>query len=169
MNYFELNENKGWELLEKWNEETHYFKSLTRANEKQHFDASGVTKDNQRFVIEIKIRNVQLTRKGNFSGKTFIDNTLFIESHKMSDLLLDKIDGFNAFYINFLENGVVVAYNLNNLTIRPHTQKKVIKSNGYNAMEMGFRQGLHLTDALVYKNNQLVKKNGEEWKTRTNS
>lgn len=166
MNYFEVNERNDWKLLVDFNNHTHIFKELGQTPTYYHSDASGITQDGRTVSIELKKRNVVLTKSGSFSAATFKDDTLYIESHKMADLLLDKIDGYTPLYINFLDNNVVIVYNLIKLTVRPKTVKKIIKSNGYKMMEMGFRQGLSIKDAAIWKDNKLVKKQGEEWKTR---
>lgn len=169
MNYFETNEENDWKLLNQFNEKTHLFKSLGKCKEKHHADASGYTADGRTVMIELKKRNVVLTKGGKFSGSTFKDDNLFIESHKFCDLWCDTFDNYIPLYINFLENEVVAIYILSKLATKPITQKKVIKSNGYNSFEIGHRLGLNIEDALIYKGNKLVKRHGEKWMTQQNS
>ena len=169
MNYFEANETKDWKLLTDFNAKTHLFKELVKCREKHHADASGKTQDGRTVSIELKKRNVVLTKGGRFSGATFKDEHLYIESHKFCDLWCDSFDNSIPLYINFLENDVVVLYNLNKLTTKPTIQKKIIKSNGYNSFEIGHRMGLSINDALIFKGNKLIKRQGEEWETQKNS
>lgn len=164
MNYFETNEKNDWKLLTEFNEKTHLFKKLTQCPEKHHADASGQTQDGRTVVIELKKRNVVLTKSGKFSGTTFKDENLFIEAHKFCDMWTETFDGNIPLYINLLENDVVAVYILNSITTKPTTQKKIIKSNGYQAFEIGHRMGLNIKDALIYKGNKIIKKQGEEWK-----
>ena len=102
-------------------------------------------------------------KSGNFMGDKFNENTLFIESHKIADLLLDQVIGYEGLYVNFLNNNVVVIYNVGKLSVRPKLEKKRIPSRGYQGFEMAFREGLHIKDAAIYKDYKLVKRIGEEW------
>lgn len=171
--FFEDKENENWKLLCDFNNSTHLFDEIGRMNEYYHTDATGKTIDKlgkeRLFNIELKIRNVTLTQSGHFKGDKFNENTLFIESHKIADLLLDEIIGYEGLYVNFLNNDVVVIFNVGKLSVRPKLEKKRILSKGYQGFEMGFREGLHIMDAAIFKNNKLVKRIGEEWKIRTDS
>lgn len=171
--YFKTNEREDMKLLYDFNLHTNLFSNLTQAPYKAHADATAETVsrlgEKRFFNIEIKRRNAILLDDGRISGKTFIDDTIIIESHKYADLVLDKLNGFEALYVNFLENNVVIIYNLNKLTIRPQSMKKFIKSNGYESYEIASRQGLYIVDAAIYKDYKLVKRIGEEWKTQESS
>lgn len=166
--YFESKENENWELLTAFNNETKLFDEIGRMKECHHTDATGstITKlgEERKFNIELKTRNVTLTKSGKFKGDKFNENTLYIESHKVADLLLDQIIGYEGLYVNFLNNNVVVIFNVGKLSVRPKLEKKRIPSKGYQGFEMGFRQGLHIKDAAIYKDYKLVKRIGEEWK-----
>ena len=168
-NYFEQKENENWKLLLDFNEHTHVFDEIGRMPQYYHTDATGSTinkfGEERKFNIELKMRDVTLLKSGKFQGDKFNENTLFIESHKIADLLLDTIIGYEGLYINFLNNNVVVIYNVGKLKVRPKLEKKRIPSKGYQGFEMGFREGLHIKDAAIYKDYQLVKRIGEEWKT----
>lgn len=165
--YFKNKENENWELLCDFNEHTHLFDEIGRMEEYHHSDASGRSihmGEERKFNLELKIRNVTLLKDGSFKGDKFKADTLYIESHKIADLLLDQVIGFEGLYVNFLNNNVVVIYNVGKLTVRPKLEKKRIPSKGYQGFEMGFRQGLYIKDAAIYKDYKLVKRIGEEWK-----
>ena len=172
--YFENNEERDWELLQAFNEKTGLFDELTKANEKHYTDASGYTVnklgDIRKWNIELKYRNLNLLDDGRISGATergsFFDETIFIESHKIADMLLDNINGLEPLYINFLNDGKVIVYNLTKLTLRPKkTGNMNIKSKGYGKFEVAKRQGLYIKDAAIFGNDgKLIKKAGEDWK-----
>lgn len=172
-NYFEENETNDLKKLEQFNSKAHIFASITPAKEKHYADASGYSAD-RKFNIELKNRNQLLLTDGRISGcsqagKEYIDDTLFIEDHKLSDMLLDWLTSdLEPLYINFLANGWVIIYNLSKLSIRPKRYLNLkIGSKGYKSMEFGNRQGLYIKDAAIYDSNyNLVKRVGEEWKTQ---
>ena len=165
--YFETKENENWKLLCESNEHTNLFDKIGRMHEYYHSDATGQTTnklgETRKFNLELKTRNVTLMKSGNFMGDKFNENTLFIESHKIADLLLDQVIGYEGLYVNFLNNNVVVIYNVGKLSVRPKLEKKRIPSRGYQGFEMAFREGLHIKDAAIYKDYKLVKRIGEEW------
>ena len=168
--FFDYNEEHDINLLIDFNKKMKLFKGLQQAAYGDFKDATGytITKFGERrnFNIEIKKRNAVLLSSGVVSGETFVDNNIIIETHKMLDLLLDKMtEGYEPVYINFLDDNVVIVYNLWKLTKRPKTMKKFIKSKGYQGFEIASRQGLYLVDAAIYKDNKLIKKVGEEWKS----
>lgn len=170
MNYFEENEKNDLKKLFELNEKAHIFSSITPSKEKHYTDATGFTAD-RLFNIELKNRNQILLRDGRISGcsqsgKDYIDETIFIEDHKLSDMLLDWLcNGLEPLYINFLSNGWIIIYNLSKLTVRPKKYLNMkINSKGYRSMEFGNRQGLYLIDAAVYDDKyNLIKRCGEEW------
>lgn len=171
-NYFQENETNDLKKLIELNEKAHIFVSITPSKEKHHTDATGYSAD-RRFNIELKNRNQVLLNDGRISGcsqqgKDYIDDTVFIEDHKLSDMILDWLCyGLEPLYINFLANGWVLIYNISKLSIRPKKYLNMkINSKGYRSMEFGNRQGLYLKDAAIYDNNyNLIKRVGEEWKT----
>ena len=168
-NYFDTNESNDMKLLYDFNLHTNLFSGLNPSEYSHFSDATAYTisrlGEERKFNIEIKKRNAVLLKSGKVSGATFVDDNIIIESHKACDLLFDNINGYEPLYINFLDNNVVVIYNLNKLSIRPQSMKKFIKSNGYQGFEIASRQGLNIKDAAIYKDYQLVKRIGEEWKT----
>lgn len=168
-NYFDTNESNDMKLLYDFNFHTNLFSGLNPSEYSHFSDATAYTisrlGEERKFNIEIKKRNAVLLKSGKVSGATFVDDNIIIESHKACDLLFDNINGYEPLYINFLDNNVVVIYNLNKLSIRPQSMKKFIKSNGYQGFEIASRQGLNIKDAAIYKDYKLVKRIGEEWKT----
>lgn len=166
--YFDKNEENDMKLLYDFNLHTNLFSGLAPAEYSHFADATAYTVsrlgEKRKFNIEIKRRNAVLLQSGKISGRTFLDDTIMIESHKLADLLLDGINGYEGLYINFLDNNVVIIYNLQRIKTRPKSMKKVIKSGGYNSYEIASRQGLYIKDAAIYKDYKIVKKIGEEWK-----
>lgn len=183
--YFKANEVNGWKLFEQFNNATGIFKEIKNSsvdfeNEettKESIDGTGYSinrlGETKYWNIEIKTRNLNLLDDGRISGctekgKVYIEDTVFIESHKVADLLLDKINGLTPLYINFLSDGHIIIYNLDNLRYRPKKSGNLnIKSKGYGKFEMAKRQGLYIEDAAIYDSNyNLIKKAGEKWNNR---
>ena len=174
--FFDENEKRDFEKLIEFNERTGLFTELTQLKEKYHADASGYTinkfGERRNFNIELKNRNLNLLDDGRISGATqkgtFIDDTVYIEAHKAADLLFDLMDGLEPLYINFLQDGKILIYNLSKLTKRPmKTDNMNIKSVGYGRFEMAKREGLYIKDAAIYDSNyNLIKRAGEEWITK---
>ena len=143
---FDVSEQKCWELLQDFIEHSNFksnLKEFGRKEECNYVDATGLTTSNQVLNMELKRRNSKL---GQYS-------TLFAEGHKLADLYLDyfclnKI----PLYINFLEDGHVVIYNLTKLKHRHEADKERKKwSQGYKAFEMSQSQKLDVRDAHIYK------------------
>lgn len=173
--YFQENETNDIEKLTDFNRKAHIFEHIKQSEEKHYTDATGYSMD-RKFNIELKNRNQILLKNGKISGctqngKSYIDDDIFIEDHKIADMMLDYISyGLEPLYINFLNNAIII-FNLSKLSIRPrkHLNMK-INSKGYRAMEFANRQGLFLKDAAIYDiNYNLIKRCGEEWKTQQNS
>ena len=169
--YFDENEKNDWKKLEEFNNKTHVFTHIKQAECKHHTDGTGYTVNGlgeyRYWNIELKNRNLNLLDDGRISGETkngeFIDDTIFIESHKAADMLFDSINGLEPIYLNFLTDGNVLIFNLNKLTKRPKkTGNMTIKSNGYNKFEIAKRQGLYIVDAAIYdKDYNLIKRAGD--------
>lgn len=172
-NYFSENEEVDWKKLEEFNEKTHLFDHLEPTEVKHHTDGTGYTTnkfgETRYFNIELKNRNLNLLDNGKISGATdkgsFFDDTIFIESHKIADMLLDMINGLEPLYINFLADGKVIVHNLSKLSIRPKkTANMNIKSKGYGKFEVAKREGLYLKDAAIFdKDFNLIKRAGEDY------
>lgn len=171
--FFEENEENDWKKLEEFNNKTHLFDHIEPTQEKHHTDASGYTVnkfgEKRYFSIELKNRNLNLLDDGRISGSTdkgsFFDDTIFIESHKIADMLLDCIDGLEPLYINFFSDGKVVIHNLRKLTKRPKKSNNLnIRSKGYGKFEVAKRQGLYMIDAAIYDDDaKLIKRAGEDF------
>lgn len=171
--YFKENELKDITKLKAFNKATGIFDELGSTEAKYHTDATATTTnkmgETKRWNIELKDRNLNLLSDGRISGATekgsFYDDTIFIEAHKAADMLFDVINGLTPLYINFLSDGHILVFNLNNLKKRPKkTGTMNIRSKGYGKFEIAKRQGLYITDAAIYdKNYNLIKKAGEDF------
>lgn len=117
-------------------------RELGKRPDKDATDASGFTADGHEVNIELKSRNIGIN--------TF--KTIYIESHKVADMLLDyNIDHKIPLYINFLNDDYVVVFNLAKLRHRPRKVNKRIWSELYQAFEMAKREELRLEDAWIYQ------------------
>lgn len=171
--YFQSNELKDITKLKAFNKATGLFDEIGETEVKYHTDATATTTTKLGEVkywnIELKDRNLNLMDDGRISGATdkgsFYDDTIFIESHKVADMLLDCINGLTPLYINFLSDGHILIFNLSNLKKRPKkTGTMNIRSKGYQKFEIAKRQGLYIYDAAIYdKNYKLIKRAGEEF------
>lgn len=130
---------------------------IGRCPEKYHADASGITKDEKICLVELKARK-QVYQNGIISGctlegKSYSADTIYIESHKVADLILDYIcEGKEPIFANLLENAVVI-FNLRKLSVRPKKVAKRIFSRLYNSFEIADREELSLSDAFIYQKN----------------
>lgn len=157
-------EDKGWKLLEDFNSKLN-LENLGRTP-KNHpsGDASGTS-----FIgdvnIEIKVRDLdidanELTFTGHTSERQYTGNTIYIELHKFGDMMLDYMfDKKIPIYVNFLNDGYAVVFNLTRLKSRPKTVVKRIWSNLYKSYENSRRVELPLSDAYIYK------KTEDGWRT----
>lgn len=167
--FIEKNESNDWNLLKEFNETSNYFTDLIQREKYATSDASGVTFDGRTFGIELKKRNQVIMNDGRISGQTYdgksyTADTIFIEAHKATSMLLDYLyKGDEPLYINFLNDGWTVIYNLSKLTSIPKKKHLTIKSKGYNREEGEYRFELPLKDAVIFRNNKLYKKMGDEW------
>lgn len=162
--FFRETENECWQKLLHFNDEVGCFQSLERLQEKSSADASGVTKDGREVLIELKSRNQNYMDNGTISGATlnghtYTASTLFIEPHKAAELFLTAIPArMEPLYINFLESGCTVIFNLLKLKNKVVTQQKKIESKGYGQFEISARYGLSIKDAAIYKNKELIQR-----------
>ena len=171
--FFDKNEENDFEKLLAFNEATGIFDSIGATQQKYHTDATASTTnkfgETRYWNIELKDRNLNLLEDGRISGATdkgtFFDTTIFIESHKVADMLFDMINGLTPLYINFLSDGHILIFNLSNLKKRPKkTGVMNIRSKGYQKFEIAKREGLYISDAAIYdKKYKLIKKAGEEF------
>ena len=169
-NYFDINEVNDYALLTTFNEKTKVFDKLVQTPPMHYIDASAhtLTKlgEERTFSIEIKNRNQRLLGDLTVSGltregKVYTASTIYIESHKVADLLLDYLYLHqDPLYINFLVDGSVMVHNLSRLSERPKKSKeKAIKSLGYKKFEITKRYELKVEDAAIYdKTGNLIHK-----------
>lgn len=159
-NYFNKYEEEGYNKLIELANNVTWFKNIDKLFWKAHADASGMTRDERKVIIELKDRNYaydEETKTITKDGKHY--KTVFIESHKIASLLLDSIDGFLPLYVNFMNNGYVLIFVLTQLKTRPvETDEMNIRSKGYNSFEVCKRQGLSIEDAIII---DLKKKRGK--------
>lgn len=139
--YFKTNEKTDIQLLYEFNEEHKFFDAITPTKEKEQFDAIAWHKT-RTFAIELKHRFIPISRY----------KTLFIESHKYLELLLEaKYNNREPLYVNFLHDAVVI-FNLNKLKHRPNFKIYNIKSEGYEVNQLQERRyQLSFDDAVIYK------------------
>ena len=153
--YVDFKEDNGYGLLERLNAVKGWFSSIDRLPDGFHADASGVTADGRRAIIEVKTREMRVQEDGSVTHY-FTEGSVFpsmmIEGHKLTDLLLDAIDGFLPLYVNFLKDGSVLLFNLSTLSHRPASEKKKIYSKANDSFEVGTRYFLDIRDAIVLKN-----------------
>jgi hypothetical protein len=154
--YFTMNEQNDLQLMYEFNYETKLFQSIKPTEEKSQYDAIGV-KGKREFAIELKHRYVDMNKY----------QSMFIEDYKLAALMLEYIlNGKEPLYVCFLQGGVVLIYNLLKLTRMPQLRIQNIKSEGYEKMQCQERRYcLSLDDAVIYKDNNLIKSMGEKWKT----
>lgn len=150
--YFTKSEDKCWDSLQNLNNKKNYFKELTKSPSGSSWDASGITRDGRKVIIELKTRNAILDGDS-VSGTNFHSDGLFLEAHKHSSLMLHwVVDGLTPLYINFLQDGNVVIFNLLKITHYKDYNNLKVKSLGYEKMEMNSRRyDLFLDDASIIK------------------
>lgn len=150
-------EDKGYAKLEHFNRHFLHLQELARMPKNTPSgDASGITTDGTEINIEIKVRNQNLLDNliisGSSSSHTYTADTIYIEAHKAGDMYLDyMIYGKEPIYINFLNDGYVVVYNLSRLKTRPNRVQKKIWSKLYQNWENQIREELPLNEAFIYK------------------
>ena len=155
--YFNESEDKCSRLFEQFTSNTNVFSQSERMPPKTPFDYSGVTIDGRRCSIELKYRDLTLYQ-GMIHGRKFYDDTLIIETHKYASLMLAyQCSGLTPLYINILEDGHVLIYNLLNLKRCKTIIKDKVRSVGYQAIEVGQRIGLYVEDFAKYR---LIQRSG---------
>lgn len=169
--YFDHYELGARKKIREFNQVAHLFDTITDYPRNHYVDFSGTCKNNN-LNIEVKDRKIDLLPDGTFkgfkkNGEVFICDDLYIEDHKVSDLMMDWVSmGLIPLYFNILQNGYYALYDLRKLSIRPKRYQHLnIESKGYQKMEFANRQGLYIKDAAIYdKDGKIIKKRGEEWK-----
>lgn len=156
--FFNEKEQENIDNLNLFNELKGFFESVTKTPEGYEWDASGITVDGRVYNAELKTRDAVLTDAGTVSGINFNDSTVIIESDKAAPLLFDYlINGRLPLYINFLQDGTVLVWNLSNLKTRPTHEPVIINNKGYSKMYKGYREYLPVSDAIIYP--KLLKSN----------
>lgn len=161
--YFEENEEKDYEQLVAFNEQTNLFSELHQTPTKHYYDVSGLTRDGREVIIELKRRylnvvsneNDELVISGKTSqGKEFSDDNILLSNHKGLDMLFDAIvDKKIPLYITIANNCVII-HNLLKLKTRPKRYASIKSySGGYQKFEYDSKQGLYIEDAVIYKIN----------------
>ena len=161
-------EQTGFEKLLDFNQLLN-LKELRQTTEGDYRDATGITiTTNQKVNIENKVRNQTLFYR---DGKPYISgitssnspysaDSIYIESHKAADLLMDWITlDFIPLFINYLSDNIVVVFNLSKLKNRPKSRHLRIYSSLYQSYEEADRLELQLQDAFIYekyKNNKYL-------------
>ena len=151
-----MKEDEDYALMEDFNAYLN-LQDLGRCMEKHTTDASGYTTDGRSVNIELKRRNQTLTSDGRISGlttesKPYTADTMYIEAHKVGDMLLDYVcEDKIPMYINFLNDGYVVIFNLSRLSRRPTKVGRRIYSKLYQGFELAKREELSMDDAWIYK------------------
>lgn len=149
-------ETEGWKKLQDFNDFLH-LQELGKTPTGAYADASGFTTTGQKINIENKVRNQTLMDNLWISGMTKNDipysaNTLYIESHKLGDLLIDYItEQKTPLYINYLNDNVIIVFNLATLRHRPEKAHRRIFSKLYQSFEIADREMLRLEDAYIYR------------------
>lgn len=168
-NYFDKFELGAREKIRKFNNKAHVFDTITDYPRNHYCDFSGTSRQ-LNLNIEAKDRELVLMDNGMLSGHTkdgnsFTCDDLYIESHKLADILLDYVlYNLEPLYLNFLADGNTIIFNLRKLTDRKRYKNLKIESKGYEKMEFGDRIGLYIKDACIFdKDGKLIKKRGEEW------
>lgn len=156
MNYFETNERQDLQLLYQFNYDNKLFTWVMPTAEKSQIDAIAM-KGGRNFAIEIKHRLIPVSKY----------KSIMIEDYKYCELLQEyQFNNREPLYINFLHDAVVI-FNLSKLKDKPKLRIMNIKSEGYDKVQYQERRYmLDLSDAVIYKDNKLIKTIGEEWKTQ---
>ena len=129
------------------NYNTKLFQTITPTKEKSQVDAIAKHK-NRTFAIELKHRFVPLNKY----------KTMFIEDYKLASMMLEYIiNGREPLYICILHDAILI-FNLLKLKNMPKLKIMDIESKGYDKMQCQERRYLlPINDAVIYKDNKLVK------------
>ena len=150
--YFDTHEMNDLQLLYEFNYQTKLFDSITPTKRNSQTDAIGKRK-NREFAIEVKHRFINLEKY----------KSIMIEDYKLAGMMLESIINHREpLYVNFLADGTVVIFNLNKLSTMPKMRIQDIKSGGYDVVQCQERRYLlDIKDAVIYKDNNLIKTIGE--------
>ena len=154
--YFMENEKNDLQMLYEFNYQTKLFESIKPMEEKSQIDAIG-KRNNREFAIELKHRYINLSKY----------KSIMIEDYKLASMMLEyTINKREPLYVNFLADGTVVIFNLIKLSTMPKMRIQDIKSEGYDKMQCQERRYLlPLDEAVIYKDNDIIKPMGVSCKT----
>lgn len=154
--YINFNEVNDYDLLVGMG----LFYDLEKMPDGHYSDATGKTNFNGKTIernIELKHRNQVLMPSlleisgCTHNGKPYKDTTMMIEEHKYIHMLEGKHhQGQEPLYINFLQNGYVVIFNLRRMPKQNEKKKMSIYSKGLEKMENEDRLFLNLEYAAIY-------------------
>lgn len=149
-------EDEDYILLKDFNHDVLKLTELGQTERNESSDATGYTTDGRFINIELKSRDQYLSGSsfliGAVNEKPYTADTIYLESHKAGDLLLDYVvDKKIPLYINFMKNGYVILFNLSQLKHRPKKVCKKIYSKLYQGFELAKREELPLKDAWIYQ------------------
>lgn len=150
--FFKKMETENVKRLRAFNEIKNYFKRIDSTPSGYTFDASGDTIDGRGYNVELKTRVAVLTDEGTISGVNFNDDTVMIEPEKSAHLYYRYIiNGDIPLYINFLEDGTVLVWNLSKLKKQPVEKCDTrINNKGYKSLYKQYRDFLYVSDAIIY-------------------
>lgn len=156
-NYFETNEKNDLQMLYEFNYKTKLFDSIKREKEKSQIDATA-RRNNREFAIELKHRFINLEKY----------QTIMIEDYKLAEMMLEyTVNHKEPLYVNFLADGHILIFNLAKLSEKPRMRIQNIKSEGYDKMQCQERRYmLPVSEAVIYKDNNLIKPMGKQCKTK---
>lgn len=157
MNYFEENERNDLQMLYEFNYTTKLFDSITPTKEKAQIDATAKRKDRE-FAIELKHRYINLEKY----------KSIMIEDYKLAEMMLEyTINNREPLYFNFLADGHILIFNLAKLSEKPKMRIQNIKSEGYDKLQCQERRYmLPIKEAVIYKDNNLIKPMGTQCQTK---
>ena len=141
MDYFMMNEQNDFKLLQELNQREHLFATLRQTKPGHHSDAVA-TKLGMTYNIEIKRRYCEVSRY----------DSVYIEDYKVASLMMDyAFYGCTPLYICIYNDGILV-FNLLKLKLYPKIEIKNIESKGKEKMQMQERRYcLKITDAIRYE------------------
>ena len=124
------------------NEKKFKLRDLARTSSKSSSDASGYSKDGSFINIELKSRENGINDY----------QSLYIETHKAYSLMDDYLRRNKIpLYVNFMNDGHVVVFNLIKLKHKPYMKRVKTWSELYQCYEYQYKAFLKLEDAYIYK------------------
>ncbi len=160
--FFNENEKKDYELLTLFNEKLRLNK-LGKTPRKWYYDASGYTSLNTYTEIELK------NRKGKYKNETTVElvnrwggyydsTTIFIEPQHYARMKDDWwFDGVVPMYVNFMEDGTILVWNLSTLKKKPQWEwVSNIKDKGNNTEKGEWRILLPVDEAYIYNKDYIL-------------